>query len=512
MLDRHIGRRRILGPIAAIGATLLSGAPVFAIDGPSFDCTHGVNSALAIILCSAPEAARADWDLVSAYWAFSTDNREQTAFSQSMNQRCALPQQETPEERVGRAFAQEASRTIWGYGLPISGPQPITRNHVRCVITAFRNRAAMLRSKLKGDALAESNLSPEKHQEIQVALINKGFLRVRYQDYGANADGQFGPNTRSAIKDFQRHIGARETGFLSNEQRMELLESPQERQARAERAAATEKARQEALEAQKRAGEQAEKARQEALEAQKRAEEQAKKARQEALEAQKRAEEQAKRDEEKRKQDAIEQEKKRLEAEAEKAEAWGKKIEEAKTKGPEYAARIRDITWSLSERMNPMTEENEYTVYSTQPNGGGAVAAIEGACLKDRVVFQATLLDAADSTRPLAFPTSVGGAVVGNKRINDGPILATNFPTGRWRNRVVVSTLSFGQDSDESADTTWRTLAEVETSQGTVYIKVPMYNAKIQTLIASCQRQHELWKRRDGRQDALPRTKNNDVK
>ena len=69
MIDRHISRRMILGPIAA-GAILLSGAPAFAIDGPSFDCTHGVNSALAIILCSAPEAARADWDLVSAYWAF----------------------------------------------------------------------------------------------------------------------------------------------------------------------------------------------------------------------------------------------------------------------------------------------------------------------------------------------------------------------------------------------------------------------------------------------------------
>jgi hypothetical protein len=488
MFDRY-NRRMILGPIAGVGAILLSSMPASAVDGPTFDCSRGVNSALAIILCSDPDAARADWNVSSAYWALSTDDQGESAFSQSVNQRCALPRQETPEERAARAFAQQVGGAWGGYRLPVPvpGPQPISRNHVRCVISAFHNRAATLRSKLKGDALTESNLSPEEHQEIQVALIRKGLLRARFRDYGANADGQFGPNTRSAIKEFQRSIGARETGFLSDEQRMELLETPQERQARADRAAAEAKARQDALEAQRQA------------------EEAVAKARQDALEAQKRAEDQAKRDEEKRQQDQIERENKRREDEANRAKAWSEKIEEAKTKGPEYAARVRDIEWYLSERMNPMSEEIEYKVYSTQPNGGGAVASIEGACVKNRVEFQATLLDAADSTRPLGFSTSAGGSVIGNKRINDGPIVPANFPTGKWRNRMVVTTLAFGQDSDEPADTTWRALAEVETSQGTAYIRIPTYNAKIQTLIASCQRQYELWKRRDGRRDAPAR-------
>jgi hypothetical protein len=156
----------------------------------------------------------------------------------------------------------------------------------------------------------------------------------------------------------------------------------------------------------------------------------------------------------------------------------------------------------LTEHLNPMTEEKEYTVSSTQPNGSGAVANIKGACLKDHVVFQATLQDANDPKRPLAFITSTEGAVVGNKRINDDPVFAATFPTVRWRNRIVVSTLSFSQESADSADTTWRALAEVETSQGTVYMKIPMFNAKIQTLITSCQRQHELEKRRNGRRDA----------
>jgi peptidoglycan hydrolase-like protein with peptidoglycan-binding domain len=349
----------------------------------------------------------------------------------------------------------------------------------------------MLRSKLKADAFAESNLSPEEHKEIQVALIKKGFLRSRFPNYGANPDGQFGPNTRSAIKDFQRSIGARETGFLSDKQRMELLESPQEREARIEREAAEARARQDALDAQRRAEEQERKARieREAAEA---------RARQDALDAQRRAEEQ-------RKQDAIGQEKKRLEEEAERGRKWREKIEEAKTKGPEYAARIGDITWSLKERMNPMTEENEYTVYSTQPNGSGAIAFVDGVCLKNRVVFQATLQHANDSKRPLGFPTSAGDAVVGNKRINGEPVFATTFPISTWRNRIVVSTLSFSHDSAESSDTTWRAVAEVDTSQGTVYIKIPMFNAKIQKLITNCQQQHELENRRNGRQDAPAR-------
>ena len=477
MLDRHITRRMILAPIAGIGAILLSSVPGFAVDGPSFDCTHGVNSALATILCSAPEAAQADWDLASAYWAFSTDDRDQTAFGQSMNQRCALPRQETAEERVGRAFAQDVGRRIWSYTPPVPGPQPITQNHVRCVVAAFHNRAAMLRSKLKGDALAESKLSPEEHMQIQAGLIEKGFLRNRFRDYGANADGQFGPNTRAAIKDFQRSIGARETGFLSYDQRMALIESPQERQARVQSESAERQARLE----------------REAAEA---------RARQDALDAQRRAEEQKKRDEEKEKQDAIDRENKRLEQEAQKAAEWREKVEEAKKRGAEYADKTRDLTWSLTEQMNPMTEENEYTVYSTQRNERGAVASVEGVCVKDQVIFHATLLDAKDPKQPLGFLTSAGGAVVGNKRINDDPIFATTFPAGKWRNRVVVSTLSFSRDGAESADTTWRTLAEVETSQGTLYIKIPMFNAKVQTLIKSCQRQNELEKRRNGRRDA----------
>jgi hypothetical protein len=198
---------------------LLGGSGAFAVNGPSFDCSRGVRQTLAAILCTNQEAAQADWDLSTAYWASSTDNGNEKEFAESVYQRCALPRVEMEQERTARIIAQGLSGGM--FGMPT--PQPVTEQHVRCVISAFHNQAALLRNRLTGDALAESNLSPDQHKDIQIALARKGFLQNRVRGYGANADGQFGPNTRAAIKDFQRSIGAQATGYLSNEQRTALM-------------------------------------------------------------------------------------------------------------------------------------------------------------------------------------------------------------------------------------------------------------------------------------------------
>jgi hypothetical protein len=75
-----------------------------------------------------------------------------------------------------RAMAQTLGRMMLGPGISLPGPQPINQAHVNCVINAYHARAAMLRSKLTGDALAESQLSPEQHAELQAALTRKGFF------------------------------------------------------------------------------------------------------------------------------------------------------------------------------------------------------------------------------------------------------------------------------------------------------------------------------------------------
>ena len=449
------GLSQVLPSKATWTATLASGivtlllsstGSVHAFDGPSFDCSHGVNTSLAIILCANSDAALADWNLSSAFWAAyknDKDENEQNEFNQSIRGRCSLPPQPSELEQL--------------YGFPFRPvAQPITEAHVKCVISVFSTRTAILRARLRGDALEELRLTPEEHIEIQQALIVKGWLSNRVQKYRANADGQFGPNTRAAIRDYQQSVGATPTGFLSPPQRLALLESPEQIEARAERAAAEAKAKQAEHDAKKRAEEEA-----------------------------KRAEQQ------------------RLEEEAARAVEWRQKIDEAQKKGPEYAARTADVKWTLREQANPMIEEIEYTVLSTQKNDTGAVATVEGFCEKDRVSFQATLENAHDPNASLGFITSrFDGGIIGKKRINDSSVEPTSFPAEKWRNRIAVSSLVFTHDTAEAAETTWRVLAEIETSRGTLYIKIPMFNEKVQKLIANCQYRYELDKQRGGHPDA----------
>ena len=76
---------------------------------------------------------------------------------------------------------------------------------------------SIYRSKLTSDALAESRLTPEQLSRVQQALIALGFLNVE-------ADGEFGPATRAAIRKYQEANGFPKNDYLSMEQRRVLLE------------------------------------------------------------------------------------------------------------------------------------------------------------------------------------------------------------------------------------------------------------------------------------------------
>jgi peptidoglycan hydrolase-like protein with peptidoglycan-binding domain len=447
---------------------------------PSIDCAN-LSNTVALILCNVPEAARADWDVNAASWALNfnlndTQRRlfegEQGTWRQSLDRTCALPRYQTPEDQAGQAAAEAIGRMMLGSGFRLPGMQPITPGHVACLINAYRARAAVLRSKLKGDALTESQLSPEQHADLQRALIAKGFLHQGQMDSGA-PDAEFGSITRGAIAGFQQSVGAPATGFLSDEQRSVLLESPEEREARIARAAAEEKARRDAVIAQAAEA----KAKEEARIA---AERQA---------AQAAAEEKARRDAEEA----------RVAAEADAAKEWRRRVDESRSKGPQYAARA-GINWSLSEEKNLMTDDVDYTVTSVQPNGHGAQATVEGSCQKGRVVFLATLTEA--KTRdPLGLPTFDNMTTVGEKRINDEPVFSTRFHNDTFRNRILVSALT-SLDKTESIETTWRVLAQIETSLGSIIVQIPTFDANVQKLMTACQRQAEMARRRGGVPDA----------
>jgi hypothetical protein len=143
-----------------------------------------------------------------------------------------------------------------------------------------------------------------------------------------------------------------------------------------------------------------------------------------------------------------------------------------------------------------MTDEQVYTVSSKQTNGSGALAAVEGTCSTNEVVFKTKLHNTDDPKVPLDFINSRDGGIIGRKLINDDPDFATSFPKDKWQNQIVLSRLSFRKDDEESADTTWRVFAEIETSRGTLYIRIPTFDPKIQKLVASCKHRYEVEKRR----------------
>jgi peptidoglycan hydrolase-like protein with peptidoglycan-binding domain len=454
-------------------------------NSPSIDCSRA-RSAVASVLCNVPEAARADWEVNSATWAlyFSVGEPGQRqldadaqAWRQSLERICTLPYLPTEQEKAAREMGRMFGQIILGPGLRIPGPQPITQAHISCLIDAYRARAAMLRSRLKGDAIIEASLTPDQHAEIQEALATKGFLRVDQVGPGTH-DGEFGPITRNAIKAFQQSMGATPNGFLTNDQRSALLETPGQREARdaqlAAQAAAEAKAKQDA---------QIQAAAQAAAEA---------KAKQDA-QIQAAAEEKAKQDAENA----------RLQAEAEAAKAWRLKVEEAQTKGSQYAEKA-DFKWSLTEADNPMTDDKDYTVTSQQFNGKGVVATIEGTCEHPgHVAFVATLEDAQDLKSPLGLPDFQNGYIAGNKRINDAPLFPTRFPMQKFRNSILISALT-SLSGPEAIETTWRVLAEIETARGRIILQIPMFNPNVQKLLVACARQYENAKIRGGLADARP--------
>jgi peptidoglycan hydrolase-like protein with peptidoglycan-binding domain/uncharacterized protein YecT (DUF1311 family) len=165
---------------------------------PTFDCTKA-RTATARIVCLDQAGAKADWDLISAYWAryFSLAENDRGGFDQA---------QQSWLESLPQACSITGQQSTFF---------PAQR---QCVLTAYRNREAGYRSQLKGDALAESKLSPEQHAEIQQALITLGFLHDV-------ADGEFGSHTRAAIEQFQAQSGVSEGEFLNAQQRQKLLQA-----------------------------------------------------------------------------------------------------------------------------------------------------------------------------------------------------------------------------------------------------------------------------------------------
>jgi len=165
---------------------------------PTINCSKS-QTPLPLILCSEENAAKADWDVNAAAWAYAS------------------------------LLEDDARKTFWGnhqawitsISAHCSLTLAMTRSQRDCVVSAYRGRAKALQSELKGDALAEARLTPEQRTEIQARLISLGHL-------SGEPDGEFGPKTRAAIREFQRVNRLQESAYLTAQQRQTLLTPPVE--------------------------------------------------------------------------------------------------------------------------------------------------------------------------------------------------------------------------------------------------------------------------------------------
>jgi hypothetical protein len=155
--------------------------------------TNSKASTVARALCSGRDGAAADWDLNAVLSAISgaNDQEQRRKFDQD---------QDLWRARLNRHCE-----------LPSSGNLDPTAEQPKCVIAAVHDRADFLRSRLSGDIRAESEMSPERHAEIQRQLRERGL-------FSEPPTGEFGPTTRNAIRRFQLALNAAPTGFLSSSQ------------------------------------------------------------------------------------------------------------------------------------------------------------------------------------------------------------------------------------------------------------------------------------------------------
>jgi S1-C subfamily serine protease len=188
----------------ALSLTRASGESAPALSQkPTFRCERA-QTIIERIICLERFGSKADWDLSAATWArrFSLDEASREAF---------LQQHEQWFQSVYLHCGLRPDQLAWW---PQQGD---------CVLGAYQARARFYRSQLSGDALIESQLNPEQRAQLQVALSVLGLL-------DGEADGEFGPLTRKAIRSFQESNGFQQSNFLTERQRSALLTQAHARQ------------------------------------------------------------------------------------------------------------------------------------------------------------------------------------------------------------------------------------------------------------------------------------------
>ena len=189
--------------------------------------------------------------------------------------------------------------------------------------------------------------------------------------------------------------------------------------------------------------------------------------------------------------------------------AFSQMIDWTKKQGTKYA-ETHETDWKLSSKVDEMTDHQKVTVTSIQESDGNAIGQVTGTCVDGMVLFKALVVD--DGGKPtIALANRSRNAVMGELRINDSEPRSAAFLTGDYANEIFFPLVgrtdrasqflethyndtqssilvAFGGKEGLFNDvlTTWRIYARFKTSNGTLLVKIPLFDDVVRRFVESC--------------------------
>jgi hypothetical protein len=179
-------------------------------------------------------------------------------------------------------------------------------------------------------------------------------------------------------------------------------------------------------------------------------------------------------------------------------------------------ANLGETSWTTNKSYDEMKDQTDVTVVSDQPNDSGVNAQVTGECSNGVLTFSATITDTSgqdtinlanetladndgtsgEATMPdlIHMMTGAIGYVQGQLRINSDSEKQHTFFLFEYDNTPQIAQLSvggspanaFGVGGHLDLTTTWRILAELDTNQGKILLKIPLYDPQIEGLVKTC--------------------------
>ncbi len=156
--------------------------------------------------------------------------------------------------------------------------------------------------------------------------------------------------------------------------------------------------------------------------------------------------------------------------------------------GLQYASK-GETSWKVVSKKNEMTDRVDVSALSIQQNEDGAVAEVTGYCDGAYVAFSALIVDS-QGNPTLDLPQNLSlDEILGARasiRLNDhAPESKILLPKGNFRNELVIARLAKSPRGPLSD--TWRIYMQIDTSRGSVLVKIPIFNKAVQEMINSCR-------------------------